>query len=135
MRNAISIQKLISQNTAVQGIDNVIGIDKFFTPPLTFQTILKNKDNAKNLMTNNLPEFVTDELDKLPKNYLLAEYPESLQIAQLWLTDPSHPPVFSISSQSVQCQKCQDVIKDFPDILKCRRKVSSQTVFSCQRYK
>jgi hypothetical protein len=43
--------------------------------------------------------------------------------------------MFSISSQSVQCQECQDDIKDFPDILKCRSKISSQTVFSCQRYK
>ena len=104
--------------------------------------IMKNKDKARNLLTSNLPEFVAgteimmeDELGNFPQNYLLVEYQKSLKLAQPWLTDSCHPPMFSISSQSVECQECEDVIKDFPDILKCRRKVSSQTVFSCQRYK
>jgi hypothetical protein len=71
--DAISIQDIISRNTAVQGIHHIKGIDKFFAPPWTFQVIIKNKDKARTLMTSNLPEFVTsidimmeDELDKFP---------------------------------------------------------------------
>ena len=155
VKNAKNIRDLIMSMSNVLGVSEVSGKDSFFTPPWTFQIVLKSGDIPENqFLRECFPPFVlsvdiiSDKWDHISKstfkinpwNYertpLLINSPLAKQFpVKQWLTDPCHLPQFRITSQNIECVQCQQVIHDFPDILRNRIKVDTMTVFKCKRYK
>ena len=152
VNNAKHIHNQISRLTNVTGISSVSGKDIFFTPPWIFQVVLKHKDNTEHITTEDFfpnyiasVENITEEYGPLGKQIrggisiwksdkalLLVESPNVHQFpVKLWLSDPCHVPQFKINSQSVNCQKCLQVIWEVPEILNNRmkkRRVHSDTL-------
>ena len=158
VNNAKNIHNKISQLTNVFGVSNIWGNDKFLTPPWFFQIILKHKDVTEQFPTEDFfPKFIvsvdniTEEYGTLGKRFrggipiwksdtalLLVESPKVKEFpVKQWLSDPCHAPQFKIVNQSVNCQKCQQVIQDVPDILNNRMKEEESilTLYECRRYK
>ena len=158
MNNAKHIHNQISRLTNVTGISSVSGKDNFFTPPWIFQVVLKHKDNAEHITTEDFfpnyiasVENITEEYGPLGKQIrggisiwksdkalLLVESPNVHQFpVKLWLSDPCHVPQFKINSQSVNCQQCRQVIREVPEILNNRMKKEDSilTLYECKRYK
>ena len=156
VNNAQIIHKEISQLNNVIGVSYVSGIDEFLTHPWIFQVVLNYKDSIEEIsFKEDWPKFInsvdniTEEYGPLGKQIrggisiwesskalLLVESPRAQKFpVNLWLHDPCHAPHFKIISQSVNCQKCQQVIQDVPDILNNRIKKSTLTLYKCRRYK
>ena len=156
VNNAQIIHKEISQLNNVIGVSYVSGIDEFLTPPWIFQVVLNYKDSIAEIsFKEDWPKFI-DSVDNITEEYgplgkqlrggisiwesskalLLVESPKAQKFpVKLWLSDHCHAPHFKIISQSVDCQKCQQVIQDVPDILNNRIKKSTLTLYKCRRYK
>ena len=156
--NAKFIHSQISCLSNVTGISSVSGKDKFCTPPWIFQVVLRYKDYTEKITTEDcFPNYIssveniTEEYGLLGKqmkggiliwksdrSLLLVESPHVHQFpVKLWLSDPCHVPQFEINSHSVNCEKCRQAIKEFPEILNNRMKEedSDLTLYECKRYK
>ena len=157
VRNVKIIHEQVSQLNNVIGVSNVRGKDDFFTPPWIFQIVLKDKDSIKEIPFNGFCLKFLDSVDNITEEYapfvkqvrggihmwksekvlLLVESPRAQKFpVNLWLSDPCHKPHVKISSQSVNCQKCQQIIQEVPDILNNRIKKSDTnlTLYKCTRY-